>query len=103
MIRKIGMTWQRLIMVMLFVTMLSASSWAGTAAAQATSNAQTNTNSATGTNAVTGTNSVSQVVYYSSKKVLADGGIAYTFNVKGVQNLVMVPPDGFSATLPNNI
>ena len=91
MFKKMGMSWQRLIMGVLFIVMLVIP-WSGTAMAQIDGNTQTGTNSTTG--AIPGTH----VVHYSSKKVLADGGITYTFDVNGAQNLVVLAPDGFSPT-----
>ena len=85
------MTWQWLITVMLFVTMLSTFSWVGTAAAQTAGNAQTSMNAVTDTNAVYG------YVYYSEKQALPDGGTNYVFNINGVQNILHEPPDGFSS------
>lgn len=84
MIRKIGMTWRWLITVTLFVTMLSTFSWVGTAAAQTAGNAQT------------GTNSAPQVIHYSSKQALSDGGTNFVFNINGVQNVLHEAPNGFS-------
>jgi hypothetical protein len=88
------MTCQLLITVALFVAML-VSPWAGTVMAQTTGNVQTGTNSVTGTSEATNTNSASQVVYYSKKQVLADGGTRYTFIIGGVENVLHVPPVGF--------
>ncbi len=79
MVRKISLTWQRLIVVALFITMLSTSALVGTVAAQPAANALTGT-----------------VIHYSDKQVLPDGGIDYVFNVNGVQNVLHEPPDGFT-------
>ncbi len=84
MLRKIGMTWRWLITVMLFVTMLSASSLVGTAAAQTTGNAQP------------GTNTTPQVIHYSSKQARPDGGTDFVFNINGVQNVLHEAPNGFN-------
>jgi hypothetical protein len=103
-IKRLRLSWQLVITVMLSVAMISVAMisvamisvpFLGTATAQATGNVQTGMSSATVTNTATDVNSVSQVVYYSKKQVLADGGIRYTFIINGVENVLHVPPVGF--------
>jgi hypothetical protein len=89
--RKIGMTWQRLITVVCFMAML-VFPWTGTAMSQTTGNTQTGAGSPA---TVTDTSSVAQVVYYSSKQVLSDGGLRYTFLINGVNNILNEAPNGF--------
>ena len=93
--KRLRLSWQLAITVLLAVAMVS-TPFLGTATAQAASNAQKGTSLTTVTNSVTGANSVSQVVYYSAKQELSDGGTRYIFNINGVENTLHVPPDGFS-------
>jgi hypothetical protein len=93
-IKRLRLSWQLAITVLLAVAML-ATPFLGTAAAQATGNAQKGTSFTTVTNSVTDTNSVSQVVYYSQKQDRPDGGTRYIFDINGVQNILHVAPNGF--------
>ncbi len=83
MIKRLKLSWQLAITVLLSVAMLS-TLFLGTVAAQASGSAQTSTNPAT------------QVIHYSNKQVLPDGGIDYVFNINGVQNILHESPDGFT-------
>jgi hypothetical protein len=93
-IKRLRLSWQLAITVLLAVAML-ATPFLDTATAQTSGNTQTGMSSATVTNSVTDTSTVAQVVYYSSKQVLSDGGLRYTFLINGANNILNEAPDGF--------